>query len=245
MLTGAGLSAIKMGLRLWSRQLLRWSRIAGLIAVGVFAAAWWLFSDVGRAALLASAVGVIVLALTGGRCPQDARRWFQGAGGERRTARLLHRAELFGLLRGWRFAHDLGIPRSRANLDHVAVHPSGRLVVYLDTKAWHARGAVVRVNGNRLMYGPWDQTRTLDTIAWEASRLRGGLHNAGFSGNVVSMLVCDGAEVEGGILELDHDMWVVASAELPRALRSLSSAARDRPVAAQAKRLVSSCFPRK
>lgn len=237
----AGLSAIKMGCRLWGRHLAYWSKVTGGIAGAVLVAAWWLFGTFGRAALLAGAVGLLVLALTGGRCPEDARRWFQGGFGERRTARKLAGARRFGVLRGWWFAHDLKIPKSRANLDHVAVHPSGRLVVYLDTKAWHAKRAVVRVDGHRLMYGPWDKTKALDTIGWEASRLREGL---GGAVSVMSMLVCDGAEVEGGIIELDG-MWIVSAAELPRALRQVVRAQRNKQEARNVRELVEARFPRK
>lgn len=242
----AGWSATRMGFKLWGRHLLRWSRIAGGAAVGTFGAGWWMVGTPGRAAVGGVAVGAVVLAFTGARCPQDARRWFQGANGERRTARRLRNAGAFGGLRGWWFAHDLRIPRSRANLDHVAVHPSGQLVVYLDTKAWHARNATVRVHGNRLMYGPWDQTKTLDTIAWECDQLRTSLDRAGFTGEVVSILVCDGADVEGGVLTLDNDMWVVASVELPRMLRELMpSARRNRSNAQHTWQLVLAGFPRK
>lgn len=237
----AGLSAIKMGCRLWGRHLAWWARVSGGVAAAVLVAAWWLFGTFGRAALLALAVGMLVLALTGGRCPEDARRWFQGGFGERRTARRLASARRLGVLRGWWFAHDLKIPKSRANLDHVAVHPSGQLVVYLDTKAWHAKRAVVRVDGARLMYGPWDKTKALDTIAWEASRLREGL---GGAVPVVSVLVCDGAEVEGGTLELD-DMVITSAAELPRALRSLTRTQRNKKEARQVRELVEARFPRK
>lgn len=237
----AGLSAIRMGFRLWGRHLAWWARVTGGIAVAVLVAAWWLFGAFGRAALLALAVGVLVLALTGGRCPEDAKRWFQGGFGERRTARRLAGARRLGVLRGWWFAHDLRIPKSRANLDHVAVHPSGQVVVYLDTKAWHAKRAVVRVDGARLMYGPWDKTKALDTIAWEASKLREGLKG---SVAVVSILVCDGAEVEGGTLELDG-MWITSSAELPRTLRSITRAQRDKKEARAVRELVTDAFPRK
>lgn len=238
----AGLSAVKMGLRLWGRHLLRWSRWAGALALGTFAATWSALSvsPLGAAAL-AGAVGVAMLALTGARCPDDAKRWIQGGLGERRTARKLAAARRFGSLRGWWFAHDLKIPRSRANLDHVAVHPSGELVVYLDTKAWHAAGARVRVDGARLMYGPWDKTKALDTIQWEASRLLDGLKG---TVPVIPVLVCDGASVEGRAIDLDG-MWVVASDELPRLLRSLSRAPRNRRDAQAVRELIKANFPAK
>lgn len=237
----AGLSAIKMGFRLWGRHLAVWVKWSGTVAAAVLVAAWLGFGAFLGALLLALGTGMLMLSVTGLRCPQDARRWFQGGFGERRTARRLAGARRLGVLRGWWFAHDLKIPKSRANLDHVAVHPSGRLVVYLDTKAWHAKRAVVRVDGARLMYGPWDKTKALDTIAWEASRLREGL---GGAVTVVSVLVCDGTEVEGGILELDG-MWITSSADLPRTLRSITRAQRNKTEARHVRELVEARFPRK
>lgn len=227
---------------MWGRHLLRWSKWAGLLAVAVSAAAWLALTVAPLGALaLGSAVGAVVLALTGAKCPDDAKRWIQGGLGERRTAQRLASARRVGTLRGWWFAHDLKIPRSRANLDHVAIHPSGRLAVYIDTKAWHANGARVRVDGARLMYGPWDKTKALDTIQWEASRLRDGLKGAV---PVVPVLVCDGTKVEGLVIDLDG-MWVVASSELPSLLRSLSRAPRDRRAAQALRNLVRENFPAK
>jgi hypothetical protein len=51
----------------------------------------------------------------------DGIAWRRGAEGERRTARLL------GPLarQGWVALHDLAIPSSRANLDHLVIGPGG------------------------------------------------------------------------------------------------------------------------
>jgi hypothetical protein len=51
----------------------------------------------------------------------DAVAWRRGAAGERRTARLLGPLER----QGWAVLHDLAVPGSRANLDHLAIGPGG------------------------------------------------------------------------------------------------------------------------
>jgi hypothetical protein len=54
--------------------------------------------------------------------------WRRGAAGERRTARLLAALERHG----WAVLHDLAIPGSRANLDHLAIGPAGVFVIDSD-----------------------------------------------------------------------------------------------------------------
>jgi hypothetical protein len=51
----------------------------------------------------------------------DAVAWRRGAAGERRTARLLAALER----QGWAVLHDLAVPGSRANIDHLVIGPGG------------------------------------------------------------------------------------------------------------------------
>jgi Nuclease-related domain len=53
----------------------------------------------------------------------DTRAWRRGAVGERRTARLLAPLER----RGWAVLHDLAIPGTQANIDHLVIGPGGVL----------------------------------------------------------------------------------------------------------------------
>lgn len=236
----AGLSAVRQGLRLWGIHLVQQLKIVAVAATGVLALSWLLAGSLLLASLLAAATGMVILGVTG-RCPADARRWIQGGLGERRTASTLAKARWSGRLTGWRFMHDLSIPGSKANLDHVAVHPSGRLVVYLDTKAWHAKNAKVRVSGTRLKYGPWDKTDVLHTVQWEASKLRASLDG---SVEVVSMLVCDGTQVENGVTSL-NGTYIVQTADLVRTLRKLTSRRSNRHLARDVKHLIGTKFPSK
>jgi hypothetical protein len=64
--------------------------------------------------------------------------------------------------------------------------------VYIDTKAWHAKGAPIRLDGNRLMYGPWDQTSKVNTVEWMANRIH---EETGLP--VVPVVCVDGGNVIG------------------------------------------------
>jgi hypothetical protein len=59
--------------------------------------------------------------------------WRRGAAGERRTARLLGQLERHG----WAVLHDLAVPGSHANIDHLAIGPGGVFVI--DSKLYTGR----------------------------------------------------------------------------------------------------------
>jgi hypothetical protein len=79
--------------------------------------------------LLAPRLGFVVTALAAVVAGWGLRFWVspdaiagrRGAAGERRTARLLGPLERYG----WVLLHDLAVPGSRANLDHLAIGPGG------------------------------------------------------------------------------------------------------------------------
>jgi hypothetical protein len=86
------------------------------------------------------------------RLDRDPDRWLRGAAGEVATAQVLD-----GLpARRWVVHHDLRIPGSRANVDHLLIGPSGVWVV--DTKTTRAtvraRWRTVRFGESRLDPAP-------------------------------------------------------------------------------------------
>src|SRR5215207_8064838 len=83
----------------------------------------------------------------------DAGAWRRGAVGERRTARLLGPLER----EGWAILHDLAVPGSRANLDHLAIGPGGVFVV--DSKQY--RGRLQLDPSGRLWHGRYPLASTL------------------------------------------------------------------------------------
>lgn len=89
---------------------------------------------------------------------QPTKAWATGAAGEQRVAQVL---EPTGAL----VLHDRRIPGSKANIDHIAVGPTG--VYVIDAKKYHGRvekrdaGGLFRVD-ERLYVGGRDRTKLLD-----------------------------------------------------------------------------------
>jgi hypothetical protein len=97
------------------------------------------------------------------RVSQDARAWRLGARGERRTAGILARLERDGFVA----FHDLAVPGSPANVDHLVVGPTGVFVI--DSKFY--RGVVRMGLDGRLWYGGRSLDRVLGTLWWEAQQV--------------------------------------------------------------------------
>lgn len=164
----AGHSARRHGLKLrrqHTSDALKWG---GWSALGGVAVATLVIREPSVGSLAGGTVAGVATAVWRFRRPGDWRRWLQGAAAEKRTGRHLRAVSSAG----WAVLHDRAIPRSKANLDHVLAHPSGRFLVYVDTKAWHVRNARIYWDGRRLMYGRWNQTDKMRTVEWQASRLK-------------------------------------------------------------------------
>jgi hypothetical protein len=137
-------------------------------------------------------VGLAVAALVGWRLrfrpSEQARTWQRGAAGERRTARLLDR-----LVRdGYVVFHDLAVPGSPANVDHVVLGPSGVFVI--DSKQWS--GSVHQGADGLAWHNHYPLDRTLGAVRWEAQMIGRLL------GTRAAAVVCvHGAHVHGGGLE--------------------------------------------
>jgi hypothetical protein len=92
----------------------------------------------------------------------DAVAWRQGAVGERRTARLLGQLERHG----WAILHDLAVPGSQANLDHLAIGPGGVFVI--DSKQY--RGRLQLDPTGRLWHGRYPLAPALRVVEFEADQ---------------------------------------------------------------------------
>ena len=92
----------------------------------------------------------------------DAVAWRRGAAGERRTARLLGPLERHG----WAVLHDLAVPGSRANLDHLVIGPGGVFVI--DSKQY--RGRLQLDPSGRLWHGRYPLAPTLRAVSFEADQ---------------------------------------------------------------------------
>jgi hypothetical protein len=85
--------------------------------------------------------------------------------------------------------HDLAVPGSPANVDHLVIGPSGVFVV--DSKQW--AGSVLQGTDGLAWYDHYRLDRTLETVRWEAQvigRLLGT--------RAAALLCVHGAHVQGG-----------------------------------------------
>ena len=87
----------------------------------------------------------------------------RGAAGERRTARRLDRLARDGYV----VFHDLAVPGSPANVDHLVIGPTGVFVI--DSKQW--TGQVRQSNDGLVWHNHYRLDRTLETVRWEAETL--------------------------------------------------------------------------
>jgi hypothetical protein len=152
----------------------------------------------------------------------DALAWRRGATGEQRTARLLSPLER----QGWVVLHDLAIPGSRANLDHLVIGPGGVFVV--DSK--HYRGRLQLDPSGQLGHGRYPLTTVLRTVSFEADRAAQILAAPHV---VVPIVAVHGAQVPWGKV-VTQGVPVVSARRLPSMLRTLPAVLGPERVAALA-----------
>jgi hypothetical protein len=140
----------------------------------------------------------------------DAVAWRRGAKGERRTARLLDPLER----QGWVVLHDLALPGSRANLDHLVIGPGGVFVV--DSKQY--RGRLQLDPTGRLWHGRYPLAPVLRAVDFEADRAAQVLVDPGVV--VVPIVAVHGAQVPWSKV-VTQGVPVVAAKRLPSMLRQL------------------------
>jgi hypothetical protein len=168
--------------------------------------------------LLAPRLGLIVaalVALAAGwglrfKPSPDAVAWRRGAAGERRTARLLGPLERHG----WAVLHDLAVPGSRANLDHLVIGPGGVFVI--DSK--QDRGRLQLDPTGRLWHGRYSLAPILRAVSFEADQAARVLPDPGVA--VVPVVAVHGARVPWGKVVIDG-VPVVSAKRLPSMLRQL------------------------
>jgi hypothetical protein len=138
-------------------------RLAGVFAAGVVAAlATTVVVGPGLARFTGPIAALALRWLLRFRPSPATLAWRHGAQGERRTARLLAPLER----RGYQVFHDLAVPGSAANVDHVVVGPTGVFVI--DSKRYRGQ---LRYLGGQLWHGGRTLDRTLATLWWEATQV--------------------------------------------------------------------------
>jgi Nuclease-related domain len=191
----------------WTRTL-PW-RVAAILGIG---AGWSVLGS-----LLAPRLGLVLGALAAVaagwglrfRPSPDARAWRRGAAGERRTAQLLDPLERHG----WAVLHDLAVPRSQANIDHLVIGPGGVFVI--DSKQY--RGRLQFDPSGRLWHGRYPLTPTLRAVSFEADQAAQVLPDPGVV--VRPIMAIHGAQAPWGKV-VTQGVPVVAARHLPSMLRS-------------------------
>ncbi|MDE0547442.1 nuclease-related domain-containing protein [Microbacterium sp. C7(2022)] len=118
-------------------------------------------------------LGGLILALS--EDPQSTRAWEAGAVGEELLAK-----RLADLPDAFRVMHDRRIPRTKANIDHIVVGPSGVWVI--DAKRYKNKRPELRVEGGilrprveSLRIGGRDGTKLVDGVRAQVDRVRDAL----------------------------------------------------------------------
>ncbi|RYB95833.1 NERD domain-containing protein [Nocardioides oleivorans] len=115
-------------------------------------------------------LGGLILALSDD--PQSTKAWDTGAIGEERLGGRLNSLQSDTC----RILHDRRIPGSRANIDHLAVTPTG--VYVIDAKRYSGRpqlrveGGLIRPRVERLIVGRRDCTKLVDGVLKQVEAVR-------------------------------------------------------------------------
>jgi Nuclease-related domain len=152
-----------------------------------------------------------------------AKAWRRGAVGERRTARRLAALER----RGWAVLHDLVVPCSRANIDHLVIGPGGVFVI--DSKQY--RGRLQLDPSGRLWHGRYPLAPALRAVSFEADQAALVVTDPDVV--VVPVMAVHGAQVPLGKVVMDG-VPVVPARRLPSMLCQLPAVLGPERVAALA-----------
>jgi hypothetical protein len=170
-LTAASLACAGVAFLLARRhgmQRAAWSVLAAWVGFVAAALAFgWVAPSLQAPAGLIAVAGVLAARGGGWRAVSAlAARWQRGAAGERLTATLLGRLDAGQ----FRVLHDLAVPGSQANVDHLVIGPTGVFVV--DTKVWS--GTVVERAGG-CWYAGRPLSEWLASAAFEADQVAAAL----------------------------------------------------------------------
>jgi hypothetical protein len=152
-------------------------------------------------------LGGLILAL--GDEPQSTTAWDTGAVGEERLGARLNELANDSLL----VLHDRRIPRTRANIDHLAVTPTGIWVI--DAKKYRGRpslkveGGIVRQRTEKLMVGSRDCTKLVEGMVRQVDVVQEALLPSGPDGPGPSW---GGVPVRGVLCFVEADWPLIGGA---------------------------------
>jgi hypothetical protein len=143
-------------------------RAAAILPAGVLAS---LLVQVAGLERLALPVGLAAAVAAGWRLrfrvSGDTRAWRDGARGERATARLLRRLHRHG----YAVFHDVAIPGTPANADHLLIGPPG--VILVDSKRY--TGQVTQSADGRVWHNHYPMDHTLRALRLETQAISAAL----------------------------------------------------------------------
>jgi hypothetical protein len=148
----------------------------------------------------------------------QAAKWELGAEGERRTGLLLAGVTGPGVI----VLHDLSIPGSRANIDHVVISRSG--IVVIDSKQYSGR---LNISDGVLWHGRYPLRREVETILWETNQVRTAVADLGWPIPVRPLVCIHGSDVpraRQGALPVELCAPASLQAEVLRGPRMMSEA---------------------
>ncbi|WP_241984971.1 MULTISPECIES: nuclease-related domain-containing protein [unclassified Cryobacterium] len=186
-------------------------------------------------------IGGLILALSDE--PQSTRAWAVGAQGEVALGQRLDKLSGSGV----HVLHDRRIPPTRANIDHIAVCPSGVFVI--DAKKYQGRprlqveGGLFRPRTETLMVGSHKQDGLVAGVLKQVARVSAALADAGMDGVPVHGMLCFVAAewpLFGGDFVIDgvHVLWPKKAVEHLQKAGPL-----DEPTMRQIHRALASAFP--
>jgi hypothetical protein len=161
-------------------------------------------------------IGGLVLALSDD--PQSTTAWAVGARGEELLAKLLDRLGDQGVLT----LHDRRIPGTQANIDHIAIAPSGVYVIdanrYKGRPNLRVEGGLFRARTERLFVGSRDCTKLVAGVHKQLRSVRAALGASGSHDAPLVGMLCfvDGDwPLIGGSFTIDglHVLWPKAAAK--------------------------------
>jgi hypothetical protein len=149
-------------------------------------------------------LGGFIMAVSDGK--QSTKAWDVGALGEEVLGRRLNQLSSARI----RLLHDRRVPGGKANMDHVAVTPTGIYVI--DAKKYQGRphlrieGGVLRPRVERLLVGTRDCTRLVDGVNKQVDVVRG--------------LLRDDVPVHGVLCFVDADWPLIGGAFATRGVQA-------------------------
>ncbi len=151
-----------------------------------------------------------------------SRRVFAGPAAVRQAAaRRSTRRQLVKLERaGYRAVHDIAIPGTEDQIDHLVIGPAG--VFAIDSEAWDKRLPVRTRNGRELWHGPFSMKDRLEHARWESERAATRLSGAlGTQVTVRPTMAVYGPDIHWDVANI-RDVDVFSGPRLRRYLRRVA-----------------------